>query len=253
MTEPRRWSEEDNAPPELRALLRGAHRARPLDPVVRDRTHARVARAAALPIGAAGWLSVKTAVAAFGVTCGTAFVAVLVTAPPPAPPAARAQPAVTAASHRSAAPGPRLPATASARAAEDLAPLRPSAAVSSSVAAFPRQQIVAPQASTAESPPLASASAPPEGASALTAESELLERARSALRRSPLDALRLAGEHAARFPRAQLSSERMLIQIDALHRLGRDSEAQSIAQALLAKGPDDLYAERVRKLLSEWE
>jgi hypothetical protein len=89
--------------------------------------------------------------------------------------------------------------------------------------------------------------------SVLTAESELLERARSALRRSPLEALRLAGEHAARFPQAQLGSERMLIQIDALHRLGRDSEAQSIAQALLARSPDDLYVERVRKLLGELE
>jgi hypothetical protein len=254
MIEPSRWSEEDSAPPELRALLRGAHGARPLDRVVRDRTHTRVARAAALPIGAAGWLSVKTALAAFGVSCGTAVVAVLVTTPRPASLVAKAQPGVTAAWHQAAPSGPRPPpVVAPARSAQDPAPSSPSAAAPSSVAMFPRQQTAAPPTSATGLPALASTSAPPEGASALTAESELLERARSALRRSPVEALRLAGEHAERFPHAQLGSERMLIQIEALHRLGRDSEAQSIAQALLARSPDDLYVERVRKLLGELE
>jgi hypothetical protein len=250
MTEPSRLSDDDNAPPELRALLRGAHRARPLDPVIRERAHARVARAAALPIGAAGWLSVKTALAAFGVTCGTAVVAVLVTTPPPAPPISKAQPSLSAGSHRSAAAGPRLSAAAASAAEGPVAP-SPSAAAPSSVAAFPRQPTVASSPSAADTPVLAGTHSASESASALTAESELLERARSALRRSPLEALRLANEHAERFPHAQLGSERALIQIDALHRLGREAEAQSIAQALLAGSPDGLYVERVRKLLGE--
>ena len=253
MTEPSRLSDDDNAPPELRALLRGAHRARPLDPVIRERARARVARAAALPIGAAGWLSVKTALAAFGVTCGTAVVAVLVTTSPPAPPTSKAQHAVSAGSHQSAAWGPRLPAAATASAAEDPVAPSASAATPRSVAAFPRQPTVAPSPSAADTPVLAGTRTPSESASALTAESELLERARSALRRSPLEALRLANEHAERFPHAQLGSERALIQIDALHRLGRDAEAQSSAQALLAGSPDGLYVERVRKLLGELE
>jgi hypothetical protein len=251
MTEPSRLSDDDGAPPELRALLRGAHRARPLDPVVRERMHARVARAAALPIGAAGWLGVKTALAAFGVTCGTAVVAVLITTPQPAPPAAKAPPSVSAAAHRPAALG-QLPRAASAPSAEDPAAPSPSAAPSS-VAAFPRGPSVLPAPSAAGTPVVAGTSAASEGSSTLTAESDLLERARRALRSSALEALRLANEHAERFPHAQLGSERALIQIDALHRLGRDAEAQSLAQALLAGSPDGLYVERVHQLLGELE
>jgi hypothetical protein len=64
-------------------------------------------------------------------------------------------------------------------------------------------------------------------------------------------ALQIAAEHAQRFPRGQLTSERMLIQIEALHRSGRDGEARALANRVLGGATGGLYAERIRKLLGE--
>ena len=49
----------------------------------------------------------------------------------------------------------------------------------------------------------------------------------------------------------KLAAERTLIQIEALHRLGREREAGQLARGLLAGASGGLYAERVRKLLGE--
>src|SRR5450432_2191527 len=107
MTEPDRLSDDDGAAPELRALLRNARKARALDPVIRERTQARVARAAALPVAAAGWLSVKTAVAAFGIGCGTAAVAVIASSPQAVPqPVAAAQTHVNTLARQASRPLP---------------------------------------------------------------------------------------------------------------------------------------------------
>jgi hypothetical protein len=85
--------------------------------------------------------------------------------------------------------------------------------------------------------------------SSLAIESLLLEQARREMRSSPAAALQIATEHAQRFPRAQLSAERMLIEIEALHRLGREAEARALAQRMLSGSSKGLYAERVRQLL----
>ena len=71
------------------------------------------------------------------------------------------------------------------------------------------------------------------------------------MRAAPSIALSIAAEHAARFPRAQLTSERTLIQIEALHRLNRDTEARRLARGLLSGAASGLYAERVHQLLGE--
>ena len=71
------------------------------------------------------------------------------------------------------------------------------------------------------------------------------------MRRVPSVALQIAAEHAQRFPRGQLGSERTLIQIEALHRLGRDAEARTLADRVLGGASGGLYAERVRQLLGE--
>jgi hypothetical protein len=71
------------------------------------------------------------------------------------------------------------------------------------------------------------------------------------VRGAPAVALQIAAEHAQRFPRGQLGSERTLIQIEALHRLGRDAEARALAGRVLAGASGGLYAERVRQLLGE--
>ena len=82
-------------------------------------------------------------------------------------------------------------------------------------------------------------------------EATLLEQARREMRGAPAVALSIAQEHAERFPRGQLAAERTLIQIEALHRLGRDTEATKLARPLLAGASRSLYEERVRKLLGD--
>ena len=259
MTEPDRLNDDETAPPELRALLRGARKARPLSAAVRERGRARLARVATLPLTAVGWLSVKTAVAAFSVGCGTAVLAAIVIAPratphsvPPA--AVSVRPALRKASAARFTPVPVGPASAETSAppveAVTASPTQGPQAVGE-VAVFPRQQAAAPSAAEQRAPERPDSSNRATSANSLAAESELLERARSVLRRAPLEALRLAREHAETFPRAQLGSERALIELEALHRLGRDAEAQTLAHALLARNADDLYVERVHRLLGE--
>ena len=256
MTDPRRLSDDANAPAQLRALLRSAPSAHPLDPAVRERARARALRAAAFPVTAVGWLSVKTAVAALSIGCGTAVVAVIASTPRPVPPPSSKTPANRdGASHKPRALSPAsLPVGAPrlgppVQASEEVGLPQPNPVLRPRArgkdAAFPEQRRNALNHSDLNSAA--------SQISALAAESDLLERARSALRPTPLEALRLAREHAERFPHAQLAAERALIEIEALHRLGRDTEAQGLAQTLLARSADGLYVERVRQLLGELE
>jgi hypothetical protein len=82
-------------------------------------------------------------------------------------------------------------------------------------------------------------------------ESALLEQARRALASAPNAALALVAEHATRFPNGQLAAERRLIEVDALYRAGRRTEARALAQKLVARGGDDLYVGRVERLLQK--
>lgn len=252
MKEPERLSHDDDAPPELRALLRAAHRARPLDPAVRERAGARIARAAAFPIAVAGWLSAKTAIAALSVGFGTAVVALVALRPEPEP-TPRVAPAALASNG-----GATRGATPAARVVPAAAPSAPDPSASSltsgNVGAFGNAPADSPPVAVRAAAGRPSSSSQTDGAQRageLAAESALLERARSALRRAPSEALALAREHAERFPRGQLGAERALIEIDALYRLGRDQEAQNLAQAWLARNHDDLHVERVRQLLGK--
>ncbi|HEY3256485.1 MAG TPA: hypothetical protein VGJ91_21145 [Polyangiaceae bacterium] len=254
MKEPERLSNDNHTPPELRALLRAAQRARPMDPAVRERTGARVARVAALPIAAAGWLSAKTAIAALSIGFGTAIVTLVAFSPEPTPKVAPAASARNANPARGALDAARaVPVAAHAVAASAVSDPGASA-LPSNVSAFPIEPAGAPPVAVRPVAGRPSPSTPSEdahGADELAIESALLERARSALRGAPSEALALVREHAERFPRGQLAAERALIEIDALQRLGRDQEARSLAQAWLARTHDDLYVERVRQLLGK--
>jgi hypothetical protein len=84
---------------------------------------------------------------------------------------------------------------------------------------------------------------------ALAAEVAWLDHARALLPSDPAAALALTTDHAARLPMAALGEERELIAIDALHRLGRAAEARTRADALLARHPGTLYAERIAAML----
>jgi hypothetical protein len=91
---------------------------------------------------------------------------------------------------------------------------------------------------------------PPPAAAAPATELELLRAAEDAIRSDPASALRLADEHAARFPRGMLTQESEVIAIEALVRLGRKDEAQARAQMLLREFPGTAHRVRVEALLA---
>lgn len=87
--------------------------------------------------------------------------------------------------------------------------------------------------------------------SGLVAEAALLERARRLLRSNPAGALAETTRHARTFPRARLASERDIIAIDALRRLGRTSAARRRARRLISRAPNGIYADRARAMLGD--
>jgi len=231
MSAPRRWVDDPDADEALRELLRGTSAARPLDQLTRRRLGAKVARVSALPAVAAGWLFVKSAAAALGVVLGGGAIAVstgIVDLSPRAP--------------------SEQVVSAPVRRAPSLAPPREPVSAPASVPALEELVPEPPAVNPTPSLPVAPAAS---AAGTLSAETALLERARREMRSSPSLALALSSEHARRFPRGQLAAERALIQIEALHRLGRDVEARKLARVLLAGPSAGLYGERVQRLLGD--
>jgi hypothetical protein len=228
MNAPRRWIDDPDADADLRDTLRGAGSARKLDDVTRRRLSARVARASAVPAVAAGWLFVKSAAAALGVVVGGASLA-----------------SYTGVLHwpvEQVAPAPSAkPRTATP----------PPVTVAAPVVVVPVEPAPEPKPELNPTPALPAAPASVASGSSLAAESLLLEQARREMRSAPATALQIVEEHAQRFPRGQLGSERTLLQIEALHRLGRDGEARALARRVLAGGSTGLYAERIRQLLGD--
>jgi hypothetical protein len=200
---------------------------------------------ALLPVGIAAWLGAKTTLAALGtavVVSATTVATIEI--------AARLDddsPATTLPDDRST---PR--AAARRQAAEIEAPPpadepigEPEPVAGESVAAFDP----AP-----DSDPAGRSPAPPRETRKrddLRAESDLLERARSVLVSDPASTLVLTREHARRFPSGQLASERIVLEIEALYRAGRVTEARRRAVAVLDSAPDGLYSSRVRRLLQQ--
>lgn len=234
MSAPRRLLDDPATDAALRELLREAPVTRPLDPFVRRRLQSRISRLAALPGITAGWLFVKSAGATLGLMLGGgALVAATGVLEPSRPvPVQVASTAAATSGHQ------RMPAAA--------VPVVPAVVETVASAAAP-----ASSESRAAGRSRATFSAPTPSATTLSAEALLLEQARREMRSAPAVALAIAGEHAQRFPRGQLVSERALIQIEALHRLGRDAEARTLAGALLSGAGAGLYAERVQRLLGE--
>lgn len=224
MSAPRRWLDDPETDEALRELLRGAEGARPLDSSTRRRLGAKVARASAVPAAAAGWLFVKSAAAALGVVLGGGALAVSAGV-------VDWSPRVQVQSAPARAPRLKAPLPAPPPAA----PSAPEVVVEEPPA------IVVP----APVPPVVSA------AGSLSAEAALLELARREMRSAPALALSFAADHAQRFPRGQLAAERTLIQIEALHRLGRDAEARALSRSVLGGPSAGLYAERIHWLLGE--
>jgi hypothetical protein len=239
MTAPERWVDDPLTDESLRSVLRGAPGVRSLDEVTRRRLSAKVARASAVPAVAAGWLFVKSAGAALGVVLGSGAIAVSAGIIDWSPP--RAAPSSALAPPR--APQSRVNAPVVAPTPEAVPAVVPDAPPE----ALPAKPSPQPTLGSAAALPSASAS----GAGSLALEAALLELARAEMRSTPTVALSIAAEHAERFPRGQLASERTLIQIEALHRLGRDGEARVLARGVLGGAQAGLYRERVQHLLGE--
>lgn len=231
MSAPQRLVDDPAADELLRDTLRGAPAARRLDDVTRRRLSAKVARASAVPVLAAGWLFVKSAAAALGVVVGSASIA----------------------TYTGALDWPSRPTVAAPVAKPRSAPRALPVTPVTPVELLQAPQVAAPMAEPKldPQPALPVAGAPVASGSSLSAESLLLEQARRETRRAPAVALQIAAEHAERFPRGQLTSERMLIQIEALHRSGRDGEARALANRVLGGASGGLYAERIFQLLGE--
>ena len=216
----------DSASPEVRALLRAGAPSRSMTAEERARSRKRLAGAVAGAAIAGGlsWLPG----AAFGAGLGLIVGVGTLVAPwsPMDPPLST--PVSTAA--------PRGPSVRSTSAPE------PSSAPSAAEIAPIARSVVSASGAVPSSAP------EPTPEDALADEVALLDRARGALSGSPAEALRLTGEHAARYPRGKMSVEREMVAIDALRKLGRTSEARARADALLSRPGGSLYEERIRKM-----
>ena len=227
MSEPRRL--RDDAPDDVRALLRAVPASRSMSAAEADRSRARLARAVAVAAVAGGvsWFSGAAFGAGLGVVVGVAslFAPPWFAADPPAPAAVPSNVAV--------APTGIL---APPRAQDTSAPEPSAAPVRAASPAMAGASSGAPTA------------APSSSVDVLAEEAALLDRARAALG-SPAEALRITEEHAARFPRGKLGMEREMIAIEALRRLGRGAESRARAESLLARAKGSLYEDRLRKML----
>lgn len=82
------------------------------------------------------------------------------------------------------------------------------------------------------------------------AEDRLIRQACAALPNDPALALSLTSAHARRFPDGTLEQEREVIAIEALTKLGRDSEARERAATFTQHHPTSAYRARVEQLVS---
>lgn len=92
---------------------------------------------------------------------------------------------------------------------------------------------------------------PSRAGDALAIEAAMIRKAKSLLSDNPAGALQVAEEHHRRFPSGQLGGAASLIAIKALYRLGRIEEATRRAEAAITCDPEGIYAQQIRRLLSQ--
>jgi hypothetical protein len=98
-----------------------------------------------------------------------------------------------------------------------------------------------------------SRSRPTHGAaSQLSDEVRQLDAIRRYLRTDTARALAAADAHERRFPNGALSEERELLRIEALFRLGRNTEAQMRAERLIASPAGKAYRRQVQRLIARY-
>ena len=230
MTDIRPWLEADDAPSHLRNLLREAQPSQTLDPRTQARSRQRLMAMTALPAAAGVMFWIKSI--ALGAVLGGAL-ATAVYAPEHRQ--LTTAPAVTASQ-----PVPRV----------NRAPRNITASLDASVEepGPPRSvaSIVLP------APARSSAAALPSAEpSQLSREMFLLERARQLLRNDPKQALLILDTHRREFPHTAIETERELMAVDALLRLGRPDDALTRAAQLRARAPGSIYEQRLQRLIDK--
>jgi hypothetical protein len=237
--DPTRWSDDPTAPEGAADLLR-AHKRRP--PPLDDRARAQAALAIAGVASATAPASAAAAAAKSG-TIGLKVASVV---------------AVALATGALA----WLWARPAANEAPDLPPTAPSIASPAIEEAVPTAPTpMAPPPTTArseedgdeedhEAPAVRVRRDEPEPLDPLAEETRLVRAAHDALEPAPRRALRIASEHARRFPDGVLTAERELLAIDALARLGRLDAARARRDGLARRFPSSPYVARADAILA---
>jgi hypothetical protein len=239
MSAPRRWLETEQADSESLELLRAGQPPLRMDDAVRRRSRRRIAGLTMLP-AAAGALASWPQLALGALVGAVSTVAVMSALSPVAPPLA--VPSTSAntgqprpATDRAHLPTP-LPATTQVDSSQDAAP-------APTTPGGTRRLVGGASTDASQSPqPLP----PVDG---LQQELQVLEEARRQVSSNPAEAERLLLEHERRFHSGQLRVEREFLLIDALVRLGRQSEAETRARVLEGQAPKSLYRQRLDQIL----
>lgn len=128
-------------------------------------------------------------------------------------------------------------------------PLRPVVTATFTTKQTPatREQPSAPRAVAPSAKEEAPAAEKPD---TLPREVELLDDARGALQRGAAsDALTALDRYSREFPRGRLSTEALVLRIDALSRAGRTAEAKSLGERFLSANPSSPHAARIQKAI----
>jgi hypothetical protein len=235
-----------DAPLGVRDLLRAGRPPRPLDDRTFRRAQERIATMTLAPAAAAAIASVWTKLAAAGaIVAATTGAVVAIDAvhsvPSPALPAAVAAPVTAPATAAREIPEPE-PMPEPAATAPPAAPQR---------LVMPRPLAPPPPRETEPAP--AAEPAPARPKSTLNDELVLLDDARAHLAHDPVTALDRLAAHRARFGTGVLSTERDLMELDALRRAGRVQDARERASAWLAREPNGIHAGRLRAIAGAGE
>ncbi len=114
----------------------------------------------------------------------------------------------------------------------------------------PRHRASRPEATSSEpndrEPTEHRASEPP------SSEAAMLLRARRILVSDPGAVLEITAEHSSRYPTGDFVEERETLAIEALTRLGRESEARTRARRFEANHPSSPYLDRIRRALGDF-
>ena len=242
MSKPKRWLDDPEVPDRIRTLLEAARPAPPLTAAIDARLHEAASAPAALltklPLALSGKLLAGALVV--GVAGTWAAGALLPSAPslPPAPAASKRTPAEPA--HELSREPNRLRGSRGSTSTE-------SSTGVVSADPMPRTATNAEAGSARDERGENAVVAPPRS---IGDEAALLDRARRALTTDSAFALALTERHQREYAEPSLAAEREVIAVEALLQLGRRSEAERRAQALMDTAPAGIYGKRLRRLLS---